>query len=266
VPTVLIAAAANLGSIKHRGDFPDAMTFADTDALRALEAITRHRPNLVVLESAFAATSRGTALINRIKADPLLSRCEVRVVQHVTEAEAAPTATPAGRDPSDAKGPSESASTVTIPARPVVAPEPPTFTTPVTVTVPIAPPVPDQPASAAAVADTPPTDRARLDKTGTRRLPRVEMPPDVEVLVDGNPATLIDVSLEGAQIVSPTTLRPNQRVRLTLPLGLVPIRVIGEIAWAMFEMPSSGPRYRAGIALIDPDRDVMQRFIDAHAK
>src|SRR3954471_20697485 len=56
------------------------MAFADTDALRALEAITRHRPSLVVLESAFAATSRGTALVNRIKADPSLSACEVRVV------------------------------------------------------------------------------------------------------------------------------------------------------------------------------------------
>jgi hypothetical protein len=92
------------------------------------------------------------------------------------------------------------------------------------------------------------------------------MPPDVAVMVDGNPATLIDLSLEGAQIISPTTLKPNQRVRLTLPIGLVPIRVIGEIAWAMFEMPRSGPRYRAGIALVDPDTTVIQRFIDTHTK
>src|SRR5262245_49927946 len=76
--------------MKQRGEYQDAMAFADTDALRALEAITRQRPELIVLESAFAATSRGTALINRIKADPSLAKSEVRIVTHTPEPGGAP--------------------------------------------------------------------------------------------------------------------------------------------------------------------------------
>ena len=59
-----------------------ALAFADTDALQALETITRERPGVVALERLFAATSRGAAFINRIKADPALSSCEIRIVAH----------------------------------------------------------------------------------------------------------------------------------------------------------------------------------------
>ena len=38
----------------------------------------------------------------------------------------------------------------------------------------------------------------------------------VEVLVDGDPAQLIDLSVMGAQVVSTTVLKPNQRVRFVL--------------------------------------------------
>jgi hypothetical protein len=55
-----------------------------------------------VLESAFAATSRGNALINRIKADPSLGRCEVRIATHHLEPDApqdASTAAPPPQEP-----------------------------------------------------------------------------------------------------------------------------------------------------------------------
>jgi PilZ domain len=58
------------------------LAFSDDDALAALEAITKRRPQVVALERLFAATSRGAALINRIKADPALSFTEIRVVSH----------------------------------------------------------------------------------------------------------------------------------------------------------------------------------------
>ena len=218
MPTVLIAASANLNSIKQRGDFPDAMTFADNDALRALEAITRHRPNLVVLESAFASTSRGTALMNRIKADPLLATCEIQGVV------AGPRTSARSGGRRGRSGSARSARTEqgSVP--------------PVTVAV---------------TEERPLAAQFPLD-AGTRRVPRFDMAPNVEVLVDGNPAALINLSHAGAQLVSPTTLKPNQRVSVTLPIGLVPIRVTGEIAWAMFEMPPTGPQYRAGVALWIP--------------
>src|SRR5262245_65474341 len=69
----------------EREEFSGAQTFSAQEALRALEVITRKRPNVVALEQTFAATTRGAALINRIKADPKLSTCEIRVVAHDSE-------------------------------------------------------------------------------------------------------------------------------------------------------------------------------------
>ena len=79
---VLIAAAELLTPLKARlgEDVRDLLVFTDAEALRALEAITARRPAAVLLESNFAATPRGAALINRIKADPSLADTQIRVV------------------------------------------------------------------------------------------------------------------------------------------------------------------------------------------
>ena len=80
--TVLIASPEHLPLLKERKDLGETIAFADTDARRALDVITRQPPNVVALERVFAATSRGAALINRIKADPTLTACEIRIVAH----------------------------------------------------------------------------------------------------------------------------------------------------------------------------------------
>jgi CheY-like chemotaxis protein len=79
---VLIAAPAHLAALKARPELGEIIAFADADVLQALEAITSLRPDVVALEKMFADTSRGAALINRIKADPTLKHCEVRLVLH----------------------------------------------------------------------------------------------------------------------------------------------------------------------------------------
>jgi hypothetical protein len=94
----LIASPDFLPALQGREDLGETVAFADTDALKALDLITRQRPTLVALEREFAATSRGTALINRIKADPTLTECEIRIISHngaappaAVEAPVAPT-------------------------------------------------------------------------------------------------------------------------------------------------------------------------------
>jgi hypothetical protein len=81
---VLIGAADFLPGLKERAGAIDGevLTFADADALHALEAITKRRPAIVALERVFAVTPRGAALINRIKADPSLRQSEIRVLAH----------------------------------------------------------------------------------------------------------------------------------------------------------------------------------------
>ncbi|MGE0446099.1 MAG: PilZ domain-containing protein [Vicinamibacterales bacterium] len=213
-PTVLIAPSEHLPALRARADLGEITAFADNEALRALDTITRQRPALVALERMFASTSRGAALINRIKADPSLSACEIRIVS--------PEAVPAA----------------TAHAAVAVAEPPP---------LPVAPAAP-------------------LDQRGTRRAPRVRMADGVDVLVDGNPAALIDLSVIGAQVVSPTILKPNQRLRMSLPDPGRPIRFNAAVAWASFEMPKTGPRYRAGIEFVDADPEAVGRFAEANRK
>jgi hypothetical protein len=204
--TVIVAAPEYLSALQELGEFGDALAFSDADALKALDAITRERPKVIALEKQFAATSRGAALIKRIKADPKLRSCEIRVVSHEGDTEGVP--------------------------QPDAAPA--------------APPV-------------------KLDQRGTRRAPRVRVVDGVEVLIDGNPAMLIDLSVAGAQVISPTILKPNQRVRMILPEER-PIRCVAGVAWAAFEMPKTGPRYRAGIEFFDAEADSVDRFMSQHKR
>jgi hypothetical protein len=104
-----------------------------------------------------------------------------------------------------------------------------------------------------------------MDQEGTRRAERYEIRSGIELLVDGNPATLVDLSTTGAQLMSPTSLEPNQRVRLTLP-GPNPVRLVGEISWAVFEMPRTGACYRAGLVFVDPDVAGIAGFIVANRR
>ena len=206
--TVLVAAPEYLPALQEQGDFGDALAFSDADALKALEAITRDRPKVIALEKQFAASSRGAALIKRIKADPKLKKCEIHIVSHEGDSDEVP--------------------------QPEAAP---------------------QGVEAGAVA-------VKLDQRGTRRAPRVKIVDGVEVLIDGSPAMLVDLSVVGAQVVSPTILRPNQRVRMVLPDEERPIRCVAGVAWAAFEMPKTGPRYRAGIEFFDAESGNLDRFIE----
>ncbi len=58
------------------------LTFSDAEPLKAIAAITRHRPSLVVLERFFAATPRSAALLNRIKVDAALTDTVIKVLAH----------------------------------------------------------------------------------------------------------------------------------------------------------------------------------------
>jgi hypothetical protein len=82
--TIVIAPAELLSSLCERIEpVPgELIAFDQADALRALDTIMSKRPALVVLERLFAATPRGAALVNRIKADPALAATEIRIVSH----------------------------------------------------------------------------------------------------------------------------------------------------------------------------------------
>ena len=86
--------------------------------------------------------------------------------------------------------------------------------------------------------------------------------------VDGNPAMLVDLSLVGAQVVSPTVLKPNQRVRVVIGDSRGGVKCAGAVAWAAFEMPKGmATRYRAGIDFgANADAPSIEIFAKKHRK
>jgi hypothetical protein len=210
--TVLIGAEDLLPALKERAfeDGGELLAFADSDALRALDVISRRRPRIVALERTFAATPRGAALINRIKADPTLSGSAIHVVPYDVDSRL-PRAATTNR---------------------TAVPEPSRMTA--------------LPISAAVV-----TPVAPLDKRGTRRSPRYAIAGTVEVVADGNRATLVDLSTVGAQVLSVTILKPNQKLRMMIADDRITMRFNAIVVWASFEMPPTGPRYRSGIDFLD---------------
>jgi len=228
MPAVVIAATNLMPALQERlADEGELLAFADTEPIQALQAIQEQRPSLIVLERLFAATPRGAALINRIKTDPQLSNAEVRVMSHTGDY------TRQVAKPNKVEPP---------------APEPANTAT----------------ASATSVAVAPAEPATRpLDWHGTRRATRYKVRPGVEIQVDGNPASVVDLSVVGVQVVSSTILRPNQKVRISIPNEDFVMRFRGAIAWAKFELPkpNDSPRYRAGVDFADADATALDEFV-----
>jgi len=254
--TVLIAAPDLLLTLKSGPlkDHAELLAFSDSEALRALEVISRRRPRLVAVERVFAATPRGVALINRIKADPTLTRSEIRVVSHEDEiAQGAAEPTPIA-SASVASGATASAAAVANIAAPPTPAPPPSVARAST-------PSAGNAASEAAPAPA----KAALDRTGTRRVPRFKIANNVEIDINGSSATMVDLSTNGAQVVSPNVLRPNQRLRISLVDDDGAVRCNAVVAWASFEMPPNGaPRYRAGVAFVDAPTAAVDAFRVRH--
>jgi hypothetical protein len=197
----------------------ELITCPDSDIPRAIDVIIDRMPQRVALERLFAATSRGAALLTRLKADPALIDVEIRIVSH------------------------DSDYSRVSPRRPVVEAA---TNSPLTVLEPA----------------------PELDQRGTRRAQRVIMIETVEILVDGNPARLVDLSPIGAQVLSSAVLKPNQRVRVSMVDERVTLRMQATVAWARFELPKGrpGPVYRAGLEFIAPDADGIGGYLVRHRK
>ncbi len=186
-------------------------SFTDGEAIEALEHIFRYRPRIVAVEREFSGTSRGAALIGRVKDDPTLAECEVRVVAH----DASPR--PSGVKRPAATGAGE------------LAPKP--------------------------------------AQQGIRRAARVRIAEGIEVLVDGDPAVLVDLSILGAQVLAPFALKPNQRVRVSFADARGVVRCQGSVAWASFEMPKNLPtRYRAGVEFVGANAEALSLFCEKHKR
>jgi hypothetical protein len=235
---ILIAAGDLLPALKARlaSEARDLLTFTDAEALRALEVITTRRPGLVLLERMFASTPRGAALMNRVRADPSLAQTRIRIV------------------------PDDDGSTALAGHDAVLSPA-----TVVSVASAVDPAAAHKAAGAGAVATAEPA--THLDYRGTRRSPRVRVGNSLDMLVDGNRGNVVDLSMHGAQLITNSVLKPNQRVRVALTDDAGTIRCVATVVWAAFEIPKgSSPRYRVGVEFIDPDTAAIEAYQQRHGQ
>jgi hypothetical protein len=225
---VLIASTEALADLRKQLATENVVrTFTDHEVRQAVEYIATARPAVVALDEDFAASARGEALVGRIMDDPSLKGCAIRVLHREPEADAH--------------------------LAQVVA------ALPVAIEQPVAHSMPALPVAGGVEANPP------LDHRGTRRAPRVRLVVGIEVTVDGNAAELVDLSANGAQVLSKIILRPNQRVRIALSEDRRSLRCAGVVVWASFEMPPGHPpRYRAGLKLSGIEAEALQHFAERH--
>jgi hypothetical protein len=101
-----------------------------------------------------------------------------------------------------------------------------------------------------------------------RRVERVPMADDVAAVVSGASLVVVDLSVLGAQVISPGVLRPNQQVALRLLETEGELRLKAAIAWSQFERSAitRQPQYRAGLEFTAADPNALQRYCRDHRR
>jgi hypothetical protein len=97
----------------------------------------------------------------------------------------------------------------------------------------------------------------------SRQARRVKVPATVEVLIDGVASRLLDLSALGAQIMSPTALRPNRCVRVALAGAGGRLTCEGRIVWAQLESAhaQTSAMYRAGVRFVDVNSSAITTLV-----
>ena len=100
----------------------------------------------------------------------------------------------------------------------------------------------------------------------SRRAPRFLVHDGCEAWVNGDTTALVDLSVAGAQVLSPVVLRPSQPVRIALTDDEAAIKVRAEVAWSTFERSkkTGQTHYRAGMQFTDAQQRLLEAYCTKH--
>ena len=98
------------------------------------------------------------------------------------------------------------------------------------------------------------------DYDGGRGTHRCRMRPGVEVRLDGDPTTLVNLSSSGAQLLVQKALRLNQQVRISIEDEQEMCRFRASVIWVSFERSTEtgSQLYRAGLTFIDAHPELVE--------
>jgi hypothetical protein len=99
-----------------------------------------------------------------------------------------------------------------------------------------------------------------------RKARRVKIKKSVNVTIDGAPSALVDLSLTGAQVLSPRAVRPDHSVQLMLPNDNGGLSCRARVVWVAVEHARDPKHsmYRAGIQFRDVDAPEFEAFFSKH--
>jgi hypothetical protein len=131
-----------------------------------------------------------------------------------------------------------------------------------TITEPDAqPPIAEAPIGASATPGRSAVVDAAKTGANTRRAPRFPMLDSLNAAVEGGQASLVNISVLGAQVVSQPVLRPGQTVKIALPDQHEMLRLTAHVAWSTFQQTKQGTMvYRAGVAFTDATQETLDDY------
>lgn len=94
--------------------------------------------------------------------------------------------------------------------------------------------------------------------------PRFNLPAEQVVRANDLTAQLVNVSVTGAQILSPTRIRPNQHLNLVLDYEGASLQLAGVVVWSKLELRHGTEQYRAGLNFSVPSPELYACVIRAH--
>jgi hypothetical protein len=224
--SIVVVDATRLSAIRDGMHLPGrVLHFTAGNLSGALDSIRIYRPKLVALDALWAQTLSGAAFIDRIEQLHMVD-VDIRLVARLE-----------GR-------------WVTTPRRinagSVVAPTP-------TLAVVSRPPI--------VAAPDPAVAAAQAAVASTRRVPRFLIRDALHAVVETGAASLIDISVLGAQVLSKPVLRPNQKIKIALPDIGDMLHVTAQVAWSTFEKPHvADAQYRAGLEFTGAAQQALEDY------
>ena len=228
---VVVATTARLPMIREGLRLTGrAMHFTSGNLASATESIRSHQPRLVAIEAPFAQTPAGVAFVERVEA--LAPDSDIRII---VQLEGRWVTAPRQAAPEVEATNLFVPQTVVFAAPKVVAPPAPIVVAP------------------------------QVNALNTRRAPRFLLRSALDAVVENGSASLVDLSIHGAQVVSRPVLRPNQKIKIALPDTGEVLRVTAHVAWSTFEKPAvSDAHYRAGLEFTDAAQQAMENYRRRH--
>lgn len=225
--SIVVVDATRLSAIRDGMHLPGRVLYFTTGNLSGgLDSIRTFRPRLVAVDALWAQTPPGVAFIERVE-QLRIAEVDVRLVARLE-----------GRWVTTPRRVAAGAA-----AEPVVA---------------------AAPRPQIIVAPDPAIAAVQAAAASTRRVPRFLVRDPLHAVVESGAASLVDISVLGAQVVSKPVLRPNQKIKIALPDTGDMLHVMALVAWSRFEKPHVDAHYRAGLEFTGAAQQALEDYRVRH--